>query len=150
MKTTFDLQTVTALAVKDVRRKLTERQAGRLKALADKRAALAARIREIHRKIDEAIDTDAIGREVLLELVALQTSGEASGIDEAFKILAERYDPPAGRAGDGADSAILDATADDAAEDAGLEAEDAGFGAEGSAAFGSAAEDKLGFYPTNI
>lgn len=93
MATTHDPQSITALAVKHARNQTAKRYAKRLKALAAKKTALTAQIRDINRKIDESVDTDAIGREVLLELVALQTSGQASSIDQAFELLAERYQP---------------------------------------------------------
>jgi hypothetical protein len=93
MATTHDPQSITALAVKHARNQAARRYAKRLKALAAKKTALTAQIRDINRKIDESVDTDAIGREVLLELVALQTSGQASSIDQAFQLLTERYQP---------------------------------------------------------
>jgi hypothetical protein len=93
MATAHDPQSITALAVKHARDQAAGRHAKRLKALAAKRAALAAQIKDINRKIDESVDADAIGREVLLELVVLQTSGRASSIDQAFELLAERYQP---------------------------------------------------------
>jgi hypothetical protein len=93
MTTVHDSQSITALAVKHARSQAAKRYAKRLKALAGKRAALTTQIKEINRKIDESVDADAIGREVLLELVASQTSGQASSITQAFELLAERYQP---------------------------------------------------------
>jgi TATA-binding protein-associated factor Taf7 len=112
---THTQQSIIDLAIKHARAQIAARHAKRLAALADRRAAIAAKIKQINKQIDDSVDVDAVSREVLTELITVQTSGQANSIAEAFELLAKKY------GGDDAEPALepeLDAAEVDGTDEA--------------------------------